>query len=344
MLRRVQRGEFMPPRQVKRAVPTPLEAICLKAMALRPKDRYNSPRALADDIEHWLADEPVSAWREPLPLRTRRWMRRHRTLTTSTLAAALVAGALVGLGWAWNRSQRLRNESAAQAALSDADRLGVQARATSDLAVWGKAIAAARRAQALLESSGGSPALVRKVDATLASLQAQERDRKMLDDLEEAALLATMPSQGDQREMFDVAAKLKAYEKAFRDYGLDVDALDGSELSARIQRSPIRAPLVSALEDWLLTWGQDPRPTETGGAPIPVPDGHRPERDRRPSPGCPRRLRARRPGNVTEPGEPARSFNTFEGRPLRPRFHLPQTQGFRTGSEALEAGPGALSG
>ena len=28
-----------------------------------------SPRALADDIEHWLADEPVSAWREPWPAR-----------------------------------------------------------------------------------------------------------------------------------------------------------------------------------------------------------------------------------------------------------------------------------
>ena len=42
-----------------------LEAVCLKAMALRPEDRYASPRALADDVEHWLADEPVSALPEP---------------------------------------------------------------------------------------------------------------------------------------------------------------------------------------------------------------------------------------------------------------------------------------
>ena len=35
-------------------------------MALRPEDRYASARALAEDVEHWLADEPVSAWREPL--------------------------------------------------------------------------------------------------------------------------------------------------------------------------------------------------------------------------------------------------------------------------------------
>ena len=38
-------------------------------MALRPEDRYASPRALADDVEHWLADEPVSAYREPWPER-----------------------------------------------------------------------------------------------------------------------------------------------------------------------------------------------------------------------------------------------------------------------------------
>jgi len=33
----------------------------LKAMATRPEDRYASPRALANDLEHWFADEPVTA-------------------------------------------------------------------------------------------------------------------------------------------------------------------------------------------------------------------------------------------------------------------------------------------
>ena len=58
-LRRVQRGEFPPPRAVRPSIPPGLEAICLKAMALKPEDRYPSARALADEIEHWLADEPV---------------------------------------------------------------------------------------------------------------------------------------------------------------------------------------------------------------------------------------------------------------------------------------------
>ena len=45
---------------MNRTVPPALEAICLKAMALDRRTATPRP-ALADDIEHWLADEPVTA-------------------------------------------------------------------------------------------------------------------------------------------------------------------------------------------------------------------------------------------------------------------------------------------
>ncbi len=77
MLVQVIQGEFLPPRQVKRDVPRGLAAICLKAMARQPADRYESARALADDVEHWLADEPVSAHRESIWERTKRLCRRR---------------------------------------------------------------------------------------------------------------------------------------------------------------------------------------------------------------------------------------------------------------------------
>ena len=64
VIERVRQGDFRPPRSVRRSVPAPLEAICLKAMAVRPEDRYGSVRELAEDLEHWLADEPVSAYPE----------------------------------------------------------------------------------------------------------------------------------------------------------------------------------------------------------------------------------------------------------------------------------------
>ena len=64
VLRAVQEGAFPPPR-VDPSIDPALEAVCLKAMATSPEDRYATPRALAEDVERWSADEPVSAWREP---------------------------------------------------------------------------------------------------------------------------------------------------------------------------------------------------------------------------------------------------------------------------------------
>jgi len=95
LLRAVQKGGFRPPSQLEPSVDRSLEAICLKAMALKPEDRYASARALADDVERWEADEPVTARRESIPEKARRWARRHRTTMTAAATAVLVA--LVGL-------------------------------------------------------------------------------------------------------------------------------------------------------------------------------------------------------------------------------------------------------
>jgi WD40 repeat protein len=56
VLERVRHGVFPAPRRVRRTVDPTLEAICLKAMSLRPEDRYASPLELAEEIEAWLAD------------------------------------------------------------------------------------------------------------------------------------------------------------------------------------------------------------------------------------------------------------------------------------------------
>jgi hypothetical protein len=85
VLKQVERGEWVPPREVNKTVPAALDAICRKAMALRPEDRYGSAQALAEDVEHWLADEPVSAYAEPRGARLRRWMRKRPRRVTAAL-------------------------------------------------------------------------------------------------------------------------------------------------------------------------------------------------------------------------------------------------------------------
>ena len=111
---KVQRGEFAWPRQVRAGVPPALEAVCLEAMALRPEDRYGSALELAADVEHWLADEPVSAWREPWTLRGRRWLRRHRAWATASVVGlviiALAAAALAAQSWRNAEAERVKNE------------------------------------------------------------------------------------------------------------------------------------------------------------------------------------------------------------------------------------------
>jgi serine/threonine-protein kinase len=73
------------------SVPIALEAVCLKALAKAPSGRYDSATALADEVRHWLAGEPVTAYPEPWGKRARRWMGRHHTLVTSGAVALVVA-------------------------------------------------------------------------------------------------------------------------------------------------------------------------------------------------------------------------------------------------------------
>jgi serine/threonine protein kinase len=91
VLRIVKKGGFDRPSARNPKVPRELEAVCLKAMALSPADRYASPLELAADIEHWLADEPVSVCPESRSTRFGRWLRRHRG------AALASAAGLMGL-------------------------------------------------------------------------------------------------------------------------------------------------------------------------------------------------------------------------------------------------------
>jgi serine/threonine-protein kinase len=121
----VQRGEFARPRQVRQDIPAALEAVCLKAMAREPGQRYATPQALAQDVEQWLADEPVSAWEEPWSVRTRRWLGRHRTLVTAAAAAVLVAVVSLAAATALLAATSERERQAERLALGRTERLAL---------------------------------------------------------------------------------------------------------------------------------------------------------------------------------------------------------------------------
>ncbi len=94
-LRMVRDDAPKPPRGLNPRAPRGLEAICAKAMAKTPADRYSGAQGLAEDVSRWLADEPVLACPEPWWQRFGRWCRRHKAIVAS--ASALLISAVVAL-------------------------------------------------------------------------------------------------------------------------------------------------------------------------------------------------------------------------------------------------------
>jgi serine/threonine protein kinase len=128
ILQRVQNGDFPRLRQLDTAIDPALEAVCLKAMAARPADRYVSARALADDVDRWLADEPVIAHADPFARRARRWAKRNRTLVAS--GAATLVMAAVGLGVVSAVQTKARNDLAVKNTALDLQRRRAEANET----------------------------------------------------------------------------------------------------------------------------------------------------------------------------------------------------------------------
>jgi serine/threonine-protein kinase len=106
----------IPPRRLVADVPPPLEAVCLRALNKKPADRYQSVKELATEVQHWLADEPVSAWPEPWTVRAGRRARRHKTLVATAAALLLATVVALSVGIVLLRSEQARTEAARQEA------------------------------------------------------------------------------------------------------------------------------------------------------------------------------------------------------------------------------------
>jgi Flp pilus assembly protein TadD/tRNA A-37 threonylcarbamoyl transferase component Bud32 len=126
VLAQVLRSSPPAPRTVNPAIPRPMEAICLRAMARQRSERYAAVSELARDLERYLADEPVGAYREPRRESLRRWARRHRTAVASASVALLliVAGAVAGLFfWQAAENRRLQDLRELQTSVDASERL-----------------------------------------------------------------------------------------------------------------------------------------------------------------------------------------------------------------------------
>ncbi len=207
-----------PPRSLDPRVPRALEAICLKAMAAERDDRYGTARELAVDLRNWLADEPVSAWKEPWTSRLRRFLWHHQTPVASVVVAILALG--FAASWylidAEIRAARQHAERVADA------RADVRSLALADVRAVPQIIDRLEPDLALVENelrqlARGAPrtGVGRRVDLK-AALALLEIDRSAIGTLEGALV----------EERTD-PAELRVVSQALRDHGYGQSLCDG---------------------------------------------------------------------------------------------------------------------
>jgi tetratricopeptide (TPR) repeat protein len=213
----------------------------MKALEKDRNRRYETANGFAMDVQRYLADEAVQACPPSAGYRLRKFARRNkRALAVAGLILFFILLLGGGAGWVLrDRSARLATtERETETALAEATQLAGQKK-------WPEALAWVQRAEGVLAQGAGSEALRRRV-------QDLRRDLEMVAKLEEIRLQATKVEDNH----FDFESRRPAYAQVFREYGIDVNALDAEEAAKRIRARSIPIELAAALDDWASTPGK----------------------------------------------------------------------------------------
>ncbi|MGD9854831.1 MAG: protein kinase [Planctomycetaceae bacterium] len=97
MIHQVLNEEPPSPRSLNSHVPRDLETICLKCLQKDPGKRFATAAFFADDLERYLAGQPIAA--RPVSVRERslKWVRRRPALAGFVVTSLIAAMASVGL-------------------------------------------------------------------------------------------------------------------------------------------------------------------------------------------------------------------------------------------------------
>jgi tetratricopeptide (TPR) repeat protein len=237
------------PAKLTRLVRGELDWIVMKALEKDRNRRYETANGFAMDVQRYLDGEPVLAHTPSAGYRLRKFARRNKAIL-AVVALVLFFLALLGSGVGWAVRDRSAREAEAvqqQAArqekvagqvesiFAEVDRLEKEQK-------WLEALAAARRAAGAVASGDADPATAKRVRELV-------KDLELIDQLEQIRMLRAAWVVGD----FDDVGADREYARAFRDYGVDIQALAGEASMDRLKARPTLAIiLASALDDWVM--------------------------------------------------------------------------------------------
>jgi serine/threonine protein kinase/Flp pilus assembly protein TadD len=256
------------PARLTREVRGDLDWIVMRCLEKDRTRRYESASSLARDLERHVRDEPVDACPPSTAYQLRKFLRRRkRALAAAAVLAAAVLLAAGSLLWvvqdraAQNAEQQHKRELLERdidLALQEATDLEQRALALLEdnpfqceatLAAAGSAL---KRADALAgsEAAALAPALEQRLAAMKTRLEDDDKDRRLLEQLE-GAFLANAFTIIDGH-LFNYGERAPAYRQAFAAYGIRVGQTAAEAAAARItsRPAPVAARLVSALQHW----------------------------------------------------------------------------------------------
>jgi tetratricopeptide (TPR) repeat protein len=246
----------MEPARLTSLVRGELDWIVMKALEKDRNRRYESANGFAQDVQRYLADEPVQACPPSAWYRFRKFARRHKMgLAVAALALCLVASLVGGIGWvvrdrAAQEQERVRDQEVRQAkVVNDLELALDRGELFQGQGKRPEALAALDRAELLANQAPADPVRDERLATLKSRLAAEARDQQFLTQFDKIRL--ELQSQVHlQENKFDWDA-LPEIEGALKQYGIAIGVMAPAEAAALVQSRPeaIRRQLIAALDE-----------------------------------------------------------------------------------------------